>query len=212
MRVPVYMFVAQWAILLTLCGLVIVMYRQLGHVFHPPKSTADLGPPIGSRAADVEYTRIADGTRHHATPGDGKAMLLAFVDPTCPSCERLVNALETAASGGELADLRALLLVSDPPSYLEISDAFRNTQLEIGQIAAQATVDGYRASATPLLVAIDASGTVRSAGPAVRLSEVRAFRRACLGPPLGSGAISAIPAGLAGESESLTPHGVAGRD
>lgn len=182
MRIPVYLAIAQWALLFALGMLVIVMYRQLGRAFHRPRSTGELGPPVGSKAADLEYTRLRDGTLQYAIPGDGQAMLLAFADPTCPSCERLVEALGEAQDAGELASVRVLLLVSDPPSYLEISDAFRKTHLELGQIVAQATVEAYKASATPLLVAIDRTGTVRSAGPAVQRAEVKAFSQACLDP------------------------------
>jgi hypothetical protein len=51
---------------------------------------------------------------------------------------------------------------------------------------ARADLDPYRASATPLLVAIDGAGVVRSAGPAAQLADVRAAIRACLlAPPDG---------------------------
>ncbi len=182
MRIPVYLAVAQWVLLLTLGLLVIVMYRQLGRVLGQAKP-ASLGPVVGSTAASFAYTRMADTTVHHLTPGDGQATLVAFVDPTCPSCEELVIALSTAEQTGQLASLRVLLLMSDPPRYLQISDAFRTCRLEIGQAVARSELDAYHASATPLLVAIDGAGVVRAAGPAAQLADVRSYIQASLVPP-----------------------------
>jgi hypothetical protein len=195
MRIPVYLAVAQWVLLLTLGLLVIVMYRQLGRVLGQAKP-ASLGPAVGSTAASFAYTRMAsitgNGTAgngaqgtvvHHLTPGDGQATLVAFVDPTCPSCEQLVTALGTAEQAGQLASLRVLLLMSDPPRYLQISDAFRTCRLEIGQAVAHSELDAYNASATPLLVAIDGTGVVRAAGAAAQLADVRSYIQASLVPP-----------------------------
>ncbi len=195
MRIPLYLAVAQWVLLLTLGLLVIVMYRQLGRVLGQAKP-ASLGPAVGSTAASFAYTRMADTTGNgtagngaksttvqHLTPGDGQATLVAFVDPTCPSCEQLVTALSTAEQAGQLASLRVLLLMSDPPRYLQISDAFRACRLEIGQAVTRSELDAYNASATPLLVAIDGAGVVRAAGAAARLADVRSYIQASLVPP-----------------------------
>jgi hypothetical protein len=183
-RIPVFLAVAQWMLLLALGLLVVVMYRQLGLVLSRAKP-ASLGPPVGSTAAGFAYARAGDKTVHHLTPGNGQAALVAFVDPTCPSCEQLVTALGAAGQAGELASVRVLLLMSDPPSYLQISDAFRNTALEVGQAVARSDLEAYNASATPLLVAIDGAGVVRAAGPAAQLADVRASIQACLLPPPG---------------------------
>jgi hypothetical protein len=182
MRIPVYLAVAQWALLFTLGILVIVMYRQLGRHFSKSKPSSELGPPVGGRAVDFEYARVTDGTVQRFTPGGGQAALVAFVGPTCPACEELVMAIDEADHAGDLAGVRPLLLISDPPSYLQISEPFRTTQLEIGQVLANATLEAYRASATPLLVAIDCAGIVRSAGPVARIEDVRTFAHACLLP------------------------------
>ena len=181
MRIPVYLAVAQWVLLLALGLLVVVMYRQLGRVLGRA-TPADLGPAVGTAAAGFAYARAGDKSVHHLTPGNGQAALVAFVDPTCPSCEQLVTALGTADQAGELAGLRVLLLMSDPPRYLQISQAFRTCRLEIGQAVARSDLDAYNASATPLLVAIDHAGVVRAAGPAAQLADVRAYIQASLVP------------------------------
>jgi hypothetical protein len=206
MKIPLYLAVAQWALLLALGLLVVVMYRQLGRVFGRSDQPAEHGPATGSTAAAFEYMRVADGTLQYLAPGGGQAMLVAFVDPTCLACERLVAAMNTAGDAGELAGLRVLLLMADPPSYLQISDAFRTTRLEIGRVVTRATVEAYKATATPLLVAIDGAGVVRSAGPAFDVADVRASSQACLlPPPDGTLAVVAAAGGSEGGPEAAPP-------
>ena len=183
MKVPLYLAVAQWTLLFAFGLLMIVVNRQLGRMLHKDDAATPLGPALGSKAASLEYNRFADDTVQYVTPGDGQPTLLAFVEPTCPSCEQLVLALGTAAHAGELSGLRVLLLTSSPKSYLKVSDAFRATRLECGRILAPSATQAYAATSTPLLVAIDRDGVVRAAAPAIRLAEVRTFSRACLLPP-----------------------------
>ena len=213
MRVPLYLAVAQWALLLALGLLVVTAYRQLARVLGQASTPAELGPAVGSRPGQIVYqplpvparTRVgpagagrerpagglaqleamladgADAVRVF-TPGHGQPALVAFVDPTCPSCEQLVATLSAAQAAGELAGLRVLLLTSDPPAYLQISPAFQAAGLEIGRAVDRGDLEPYRPSATPLLVAIDAGGVVRKAGTALRGAEVRAFTQSCLVP------------------------------
>jgi hypothetical protein len=220
MRVPLYLAVAQWALLLALGLLVVTAYRQLARVLGQASTPAELGPAVGSRPGQIVYqplpvparTRVgsagaggerpaggraepagglaqleamladaADAVRVF-TPGHGQPALVAFVDPTCPSCEQLVATLSAAQAAGELAGLRVLLLTSDPPAYLQISPAFQAAGLEIGRAVDRGDLEPYRPSATPLLVAIDAGGVVRKAGTALRATEVRAFTQSCLVP------------------------------
>jgi hypothetical protein len=183
MTIPLYLAVAQWTLLFAFGLLLLVVYRQLGRAFGGATTAAPLGPAVGSKAASLEYSRLADATVQYLAPGDGRPTLLAFVEPTCLSCEKLVLALGSAQDAGELSGLRVLLLISSPKSYLKVSDAFRASRLECGRILAPATAEAYRATSTPLLVAIDRDGVVRAAGPAIELAEVRTFSRACLLPP-----------------------------
>jgi hypothetical protein len=193
MRIPLFVAVAQWALLLALSLLVIVMYRQLGHAFSTRRPAGELGPPVGSSAAGLDYMRVSDGALQRFEPGGGQPALLAFVEPSCQACEKLVAAVGAVARAGDLSGLRVLLLMSDPPSYLQISEVFRSCSLEIGRITTRATVVAYKATATPLLVAIDGQGFVRSAGPAIEADEVRAFRQACLLTPAAT--LTVVPAG-----------------
>jgi hypothetical protein len=181
-RIPLYLAIAQWALLGTLGILVVVMFRQLGRLTLSTAASRELGPAVGSQAAALSYLRRGSDSPQELTPGDGMPVLLAFVDPTCPSCEELVRVLESMREAGELHGLRTLLLISDPPSYLQISEAFSSTELEIGRPAGRDGLNAYHASATPLLVAVDSTGMVRAAGSVIRIAQVRAFAQSCLLP------------------------------
>jgi hypothetical protein len=203
MRVPIYLQTAQWALLLGLGCLLVVLYRQLGRLAaRPAEDRADLGPPVGSIAAPIRYEQLPDGTAARISPGHGQPALIAFVDPTCPACEHLVTSLDQLAAAGELGGARVLLLVSDPPGYLRISPAFQATSLEIGRPASAAEVAGYQATATPLLVAVGAGGAVRAAGIASRPAEVTAFVAAMAGQPT---ATIAAPGQWLPDPEDPTP-------
>jgi len=178
MRIPVYLEIAQWVLLLGLGSLLVVLYRQLGRLLSEKHDHAELGPPTGSKAAPIRYVTVPDGSRERLAPGDGRPALVAFVDPTCPACEQLVVSLGELQAAGELAGCRVLLLISDPPGYLGISAAFQATSLPIGRPLSAVEVDGYRATGTPLLVAVDGRGVVRAAGVASKLSEVRSYASA----------------------------------
>jgi hypothetical protein len=181
--IPLYLAVAQWALLLTLGLLVIIMYRQLGRVFGAGDKEAKHGPAVGSNAVGFEYLRLADETMQYCAPGGDQPVLAAFVEPTCQACDSLVAALTVADQQGELAGLRVVLLMSEPARYLQISDAFRAARLEIGQVTTRAVYHAYNVDSTPILVAIDGAGVVRAAGPAMELADVRAFCQAALVPP-----------------------------
>ena len=178
--IPLYLAVAQWALLGALGILVIVMFRQLGQLLKGNAKAGQLGPPLGSQAVPLSYLRPGETDARTLTPGAGQPALIAFVDPTCPSCEELVLTLDAMRVAGELAAVRVLLLISDPASYLRISGAFQASQLEVGRPTDPAGLAAYRVTGTPLLVAVDAAGTVRAAGSTVSKADVRRYRDACL--------------------------------
>jgi hypothetical protein len=181
LRIPLYLAIAQWALLGALGVLVIVLFRQLGRLLNGTAKAAELGPVTGSLAVPLSYLRPGEETPRRLAPGGGQPALIAFVDPTCPSCEQLVLTLDQLRAAGNLAALRVLLLISDPMSYLQISDAFSATELEVGRPADPAGLEYYRVTGTPLLVAVNAAGTVTAAGSAIRSAEVRRYVQACLG-------------------------------
>jgi hypothetical protein len=201
-RIPLYLAVAQWALLAALAVLVVVMFRQLGRLMAGGAKTVELGPATGSLAAPLTYVRAGSQQPERLVPGAGQPLLLAFVDPTCPSCEHLVTVLDAMNAAAELAGIRVLLLISDPPSYIQISEIFTATRLEIGRPAKRDGLAAYKVSGTPLLVAVDGVGLVRAAGSVVAEPEVRAFAQSCLLPP----AEVSLPVVAAGAVRARTGH------
>jgi hypothetical protein len=200
-RIPVFLFAAQWALLAGLGVLVVIMYRQLGRLLTGRAEEAELGPEVGSQAAALTYVRPGEQRERTLRPGEGGPALIAFADPTCPSCEQLVGVLGDLTAAGELAGLRTLVLISDPPSYLRISEVFCAIQIEVGRPAKPDGLDSYGVTGTPLLVAIDAGGVVRAAGSVIRPADVRAFARSCL-LPAPEAALATIPASRSPETRS----------
>jgi hypothetical protein len=176
-----YLTVAVWTALFALGVLVLIVYRQLGRVFAPAGPRAELGPSVGVKANAFEYIRLSDRSSRSFVPGGGAA-LLAFVEPTCPTCEALVENLGRASRAHELSGLRVLLIISDPSDYVQVSDTFRSTHLELGRLTTPRAREEYRAFGTPLLVAIDAAGVVRGALPTTDTRDIRAFRELALSP------------------------------
>ena len=206
-KIPVFLFAGQWALLAALGLLVVIMYRQLGRLLAGGGEDPELGPPVGGQAAALTYVRPGDQRERRLSPGDGEPVLVAFADPTCPSCEQLVATLGELSAAGQLSALRTLVLISDPPSYLRISDEFSATELEVGRPARKDGLDAYRVSATPLLVAIDGAGVVRAAGSVVHAAEVLAFAQSCVlpAPALGTIPVSQRPStGTASTGAALT--------
>lgn len=181
MRIPEYVAIAQWVLLLTLGLLVTLMFRQLGRQLGAAKAPPALGPPAGTPAVGFEYVRLDTGTREFFDPAEGAA-LLVFADPTCPACEELVAGLNQAHADGGLAEIRPLILTAEPASYLQISAPFRETRLPLGRPVSDSIRRAYRVSATPLLVAVDGAGLVRAAGPVIRPPDIAAFVRASTVP------------------------------
>jgi hypothetical protein len=173
-RIPLYLEIAQWALLFGLGALLLVLYRQLGRLLSTGGGPESPGPAVGIKAAPIRYAGVPSGSPEQFTPGNGQPALLAFVDPTCPACEQLVANLGQLEAGSELDGVRVLLLMSDPPGYLGISAVFQATGLEIGRPIAAAEVGAYHVTGTPLLVAIDSDGVVRAAGATSKLTDVRA--------------------------------------
>ena len=181
MRIPEYVAIAQWVLLLTLGLLVTLMFRQLGRQLGAAKAPPAVGPPAGTPAVGFEYVRLDTGTREFFDPAEGAA-LLVFADPTCPACEELVAGLNQAHADGGLAEIRPLILTAEPASYLQISAPFRETRLPLGRPVSDSIRRAYRVSATPLLVAVDGAGLVRAAGPVIRPPDIAAFVRASTVP------------------------------
>lgn len=190
MVISAYLIVAQWAFLVLLTGLIVILYRQLGRLFQKrDQPTARSNLSIGTSGSGFQYLAVRDGSISTFTPGQGQTSVLAFVEPTCPACERLVGILGDAYAANELDGVRVLLLISEPPRYLQIAKAFQASRLEIGRLTDTQVRRSYGVSGTPFLVVLDETATVRFAAHATDRDQIRAELNRCR-LPLGSQAVS----------------------
>lgn len=94
--------IIQWVLLIGLCALVLLLFRQVGmlHERLGPAgaltlpgglSAGDTMPPMAMVAIDSSPVMVGG-----AQP-DGKAILLFFLSPTCPVCKSLLPALRALA-------------------------------------------------------------------------------------------------------------------
>ena len=174
-RIPLYLEIAQWALLLGLGTLVIVLYRQLGRLLTTTGEPRRPARQSAAKAAPIRYARIPADSACRLTPGDGQPALIAFVDPTCPACEQLVASL--ASCGSRASSTECAYCCSCPirPGYLRYLCGVPGDEPGDRPSAQRRRRSaGTGSTGTPLLVAVDRGGVVRAAGVTSKLTEVRA--------------------------------------
>ena len=141
-------FVAQWALVVVLCVVVVALARQVGtlHLRMGPRGALEIdteGPPLGE--APPPRPVVLEGGGGAMLGGPGSPRLVLFVSPTCPICEEVKPSVPAAASSAGLA----AQLVHDP-------DAERR----------------WNVPGTPFAVVMDAAGVVRAKGTVNNLEQL----------------------------------------
>lgn len=141
-------FVAQWALLIVLCVVVVALARQVGtlHLRLGPRGALEIddeGPPLGEMLPSVT-ARADDGDRV-AVGGPGAGRLVLFSSATCIVCREVAPGVPAAARA---AGLEAQVL-HDP-------DAER----------------AFEVPGTPFLVVLDEAGIVRAKGTVNNLEQM----------------------------------------
>jgi hypothetical protein len=141
-------FVAQWALLLVLCVVVVALARQVGtlHLRLGPRGALEIdteGPTLGD-ALPALPARAADGTTL-AIGGPGDRRLVLFSSPTCIVCREVAPALPAAARAGGLV-----------PQVVHDADLERTLDIP----------------GTPFLLVLDETGIVRAKGTVNNLEQV----------------------------------------
>jgi hypothetical protein len=141
-------FVAQWALVLVLCVVVVALARQVGtlHLRLGPRGALEIdteGPPLGE--APPPRPAVLDGGGRAMLGGPGAPRLVLFVSPTCPICEEVKPSVPAAASSAGLA----AQLIHD-------ADAERH----------------WNVPGTPFAVVMDRAGVVRATGTVNNLEQL----------------------------------------
>ncbi|MEP6477233.1 MAG: hypothetical protein ABJC60_08165 [Actinomycetota bacterium] len=141
-------FVAEWALVVVLCVVVVALARQVGtlHLRLGPRGALEIdteGPPLGE--APPPRSALRDGGGELVLGGPGTPRLVLFVSPTCSICREVKPSVPAAASAAGLAPQ----LVHDP-------DAERM----------------WNVPGTPFAVVMDATGVVRAKGTVNNLEQL----------------------------------------
>jgi hypothetical protein len=141
-------FVAQWALLIVLCVVVVALARQVGtlHLRLGPRGALEIdeeGPALGEALPPLP-ARAADGGTV-VVGGAGVRRLVLFSSPTCIVCREVAPALPAAARAGDLL-----------PQVVHDADAERTLDIP----------------GTPFLLVLDELGIVRAKGTVNNLEQV----------------------------------------
>jgi len=141
-------FLAQWALVLVLCVVVVALARQVGtlHLRLGPRGALEIddeGPILGEPMPPIEAVGADDGPV--ALGGPGEPRLVLFSSPTCIVCREVAPAIPAAARAGRLV-----------PQVVHDPDAERRLDVP----------------GTPFLVVLDEHGVVRAKGTVNNLEQV----------------------------------------
>jgi hypothetical protein len=171
-QLPVAVVIAQWAVLLGLGFLVLVLYRQLAFLMDLKDRRHSLEEQTGGLADGAPVPSFdyqvyeGDGQRVESwLSGARGATVMLFGDPLCASCERALLALESLAKSGRLRGVDCLVVTSESPEIVAAVDAFRDSILPIAHVQKEVIVQAFNLKATPYLLFADAVGAVAASGP-----------------------------------------------
>lgn len=145
--------VAQWVVLTILAFLMLGVFRQLSLMLPAPERIEAGGPDLGEAAPRELVSGLGETVA--AEEIQERGALVAFVQESCPGCQRLVSDI---TSSRQTTNGQPIVLVTDQPS----PEYWR----AIGQSAIPAIADdgdiwhACKVAATPLVIALDASGKV----------------------------------------------------
>lgn len=157
-------------------------YRQLGYVLHlkdfmETAGSEKDGLAIGTHAVGFHYTPAkGSGNGDYSFEPQETRSLLLFVDPGCMSCQNALRGLERLAPQFS-SKMRLLVITSSEPAFLETSEVFRSTSLEIGRVKKEVIYQHYQTNTTPFLYLIDQDGVIRAKGSVDGESSIKKIAR-----------------------------------
>jgi hypothetical protein len=173
---------AQWALLIGLGALVIVMYRQLAYLLQVGRAMGGAGGlQVGDKAPEFEYVTPTslltdeDWEKRAFSPGGDPAVLM-FTHPGCGSCEIAVENLRRAL-GKSPARVRALVVTDTELPTLRTSGIRVDAPIELARVDEKVMKSLYRTYRTPYVYGIDRGGQVRARGGGATTGEMRGVLR-----------------------------------
>lgn len=171
---PLWLFVSQWVLLFALGVLIVLAYRQIGYMVHLTDSkTESVGLSIGEEAQAFDYLLAGqNGSVQSRFKPQEQWSFLLFADPGCVSCQEVLPILERlVTTRGKTFYI--LVVTSANPIQIDVSDAFRETSLNVGLVNYDVPSKLYRTRVTPFAYVVDTQGKIRDKGVVVGESDLR---------------------------------------
>jgi len=162
----------QWAILIFLGALVVLMYRQLAFYSHLREGQHQRnGIPVGDAFPSFGYVIANGGSRGKSAEWSaGAPTLFLFGEPGCASCDRALSALEAVSAGSEVG----VLVVTDSSlGVCQAASSYRDSRLSVASIPKEVMRRQLNVVGTPLLIAVDPSGKVTTRTSTDSAKEIR---------------------------------------
>jgi len=180
-EVPTVLVTTQWALLLGLAVLVVVMYRQLAYLLNIGRALSGAGGlELGERAPGFEYlTRVpgaTEGWERRAFAVSGAPTLLMFTHPGCGSCDVALQNLQRVLEKSHTT-VRALAITDATLEAIDAADIRPHRPLEIAKVDKRTTTKLYRTYRTPFVYGLSSSGEVRARGGGATPREIRKMLR-----------------------------------
>jgi hypothetical protein len=164
---PEWLFISQWVLLCALGFLVLVAYRQIGHLARlDRRSSKDAGLPLGTTAPAFEYLPVHSPGKEIQRFEPGKYWsLLVFAEPGCTSCVQALAVLEKLAPRLS-ARLHIQILTSASLKRIQAADdPFNTTMIALGVINEDIASTLYHVSMTPFAYLVNPEGRIQAKGP-----------------------------------------------
>jgi methylamine dehydrogenase accessory protein MauD len=159
-----------WAVVISLCFLVVALARQIGtlHLRLGPRGALEMddeGPALGELPPEFELADIDGKVRHIGGPGE--AQLLLFVSPGCMTCEQVLPGVRAAADKGKLVPY----VLTDVDAH-ESARTLRPKRLGAPVVPASEAARAYEVPGTPYIVMLDDRGIVQAKGTVNNLEQM----------------------------------------
>ncbi len=173
-QVPATVAAFQWALLVALSILVVLMYRQLAYLLGLGRSIGgNPGLELGATAPGFRYRlSTPDGQDEYTFVPGSKPTLLAFMKPSCAPCEEGLRNLSLAVAEVATDRINFIVVTEADETQVAAAPTFRESSLSIAQVDQGLAFRLFRSGVTPFFFAIDGHGIIRGKGAGVSRDEI----------------------------------------
>ena len=154
--------VALWLVVLLLCILVFILYRELGvRLLSTALAVSHDGLAVGESVPKLEFQGLSSGTV--AIPNGHSALrtLVVFGSHRCPSCAALASHLNRFYEAHR-TEIQVYYVVDETSEGARLTTA--ELGLEVPVLSHRTAIDQYKARVTPFAFVLDSAGRVLSKG------------------------------------------------